>query len=484
MINMTFIGHQSWLIECNGTKLLVDPVLTESFGNSLDVTFLVYPPRIVNTCYLHDVDAIYLSHEHLDHFSLDSLNLLPRSIVVFVGYLMPDCVNEAITQLGFEVIKLPPYSPISLKGIKITIYPAPINTVFWEKRVGGLVIDDLISSDSIYIAVDATISDDLARKISSGTVSTPRCVIISNNSQILPNGAIGTKTNLLDINKDNSLSGVKLIYELIVNYMKILPKIENVIICGNGFLNEEKKHGPFLYSDNKELARVANILTQDIHTYGPYPGEILSLQQGRITTYNCNWINYDSDKHQRFKLKQEQFLSFPSHETIKPLSKINNLTCSDIELLDYELKHLARHLIRSKLGHICLTIHEYLDQPLGSIKLVIVLTKSNNEHDIYGLDFASASFVKLDDDINTLLSKYPYGIQLFLHDFIQVLNGKIQIWDLFGSAMRQWFLTDIYSNISSCFFEVFGEQLRPDLAKKIYDRKLERLEFVHGKKTS
>nr|EKV5077106.1 MBL fold metallo-hydrolase [Proteus mirabilis] len=47
-MNLTFVGHQSWLISHKDTNILVDPVLGSKMGNSRYIKFDMYPPRDVD----------------------------------------------------------------------------------------------------------------------------------------------------------------------------------------------------------------------------------------------------------------------------------------------------------------------------------------------------------------------------------------------------------------------------------------------------
>ena len=54
------------------------------------------------------VDAIILSHEHLDHFHIPSLNKLPKDAPFYVSHLLPICVKDLIRELGFKLIEVFP----------------------------------------------------------------------------------------------------------------------------------------------------------------------------------------------------------------------------------------------------------------------------------------------------------------------------------------------------------------------------------------
>lgn len=61
-MNITKFGHSCLLIEENNTRILVDPgVWSEGYTD------------------LHDLDAIFITHEHQDHFDIPSLRILMQN---------------------------------------------------------------------------------------------------------------------------------------------------------------------------------------------------------------------------------------------------------------------------------------------------------------------------------------------------------------------------------------------------------------------
>jgi L-ascorbate metabolism protein UlaG (beta-lactamase superfamily) len=63
MFQLTALGHHCWLVEGQGTRLLVDPILTEGWGFSPVVGLRVWPPRVLDP-------AAWLMVGHLDHLGI------------------------------------------------------------------------------------------------------------------------------------------------------------------------------------------------------------------------------------------------------------------------------------------------------------------------------------------------------------------------------------------------------------------------------
>ena len=94
---LTYIGHATLLIEMDGVRLLTDPILGRSVGG-----FLLRQQGLV-VAPLQAVDAVLISHLHLDHFDLPSLRLLDRATLV----IAPRGTAALLRRQGFtQVVEL------------------------------------------------------------------------------------------------------------------------------------------------------------------------------------------------------------------------------------------------------------------------------------------------------------------------------------------------------------------------------------------
>jgi L-ascorbate metabolism protein UlaG (beta-lactamase superfamily) len=72
--NLTYIGHATVLIEMDGVRLLTDPILRNR------VAAIKRHGQGVDPACREDIDAVLISHLHLDHLDLPSLRMLDRSV--------------------------------------------------------------------------------------------------------------------------------------------------------------------------------------------------------------------------------------------------------------------------------------------------------------------------------------------------------------------------------------------------------------------
>jgi L-ascorbate metabolism protein UlaG (beta-lactamase superfamily) len=117
---ITFIGHSSFLLQTGGRNLLIDPV----FSKRLILLRRQRHPglRIAD---LPPIDAVLVTHAHMDHLDLASLRAIarrqrssPPAIVVPTG------VDDLVTKLGFSTVHtLSWWDELPLAGLTITMTP-------------------------------------------------------------------------------------------------------------------------------------------------------------------------------------------------------------------------------------------------------------------------------------------------------------------------------------------------------------------------
>jgi L-ascorbate metabolism protein UlaG (beta-lactamase superfamily) len=95
-LSVTFAGHATVLLELDGVRLLTDPLLRKRIG--VLIRRSPVPPAAVR----RDLDAVLISHAHLDHLDVPSLRLIDRRTPVVV----PRGVGPVLRRLGFVPLEM------------------------------------------------------------------------------------------------------------------------------------------------------------------------------------------------------------------------------------------------------------------------------------------------------------------------------------------------------------------------------------------
>ncbi len=123
-LGVTFIGHSTFLLQMGGLNFLVDPV----FANWLVVLRRVRRPGIALKD-LPPIDAVLLTHAHMDHLNLPSLRRIIRHTRKLSGKspiaVMPWNVADLVKDLGFaRVESLQWWESLRIGDVEITSTPA------------------------------------------------------------------------------------------------------------------------------------------------------------------------------------------------------------------------------------------------------------------------------------------------------------------------------------------------------------------------
>ena len=102
-LGVTFIGHSSFLVQIAGRNVLLDPV----FATRLILLRRARRPglRIAD---LPPVDAVLLTHAHMDHLNLPSLRRIVRHAIQLTGVapqvIVPRGVGDLVRKVGFRSV--------------------------------------------------------------------------------------------------------------------------------------------------------------------------------------------------------------------------------------------------------------------------------------------------------------------------------------------------------------------------------------------
>ncbi len=154
---ITFIGHSSFLVQMQGLGVLIDPV----FATRLIV--LRRQRRAgVRVKDLPTIDAVLLTHAHMDHLNRPSLRAVVKEMRrrgrVAPVAVVPNGVRDLVADLGFsKVVELRWWESAAVEGLKVTATPAK----HWGARMfkdthrgfGGYALEG-VGAETVYHSGD------------------------------------------------------------------------------------------------------------------------------------------------------------------------------------------------------------------------------------------------------------------------------------------------------------------------------------------
>ena len=155
-MQLTYLSSAAILIKDQDSSILCDPwfIDGEYYGS-----WCHYPPCTVKPEELNNVDGIYITHIHPDHFSPKTLEKMNKQIPIFIHKFHSDFLKRTIENLGFNVIEVEHDKRVNVKkNLNIRILAADncdptlcfkyFGCGIAEKSFGSTTIDTLCAIDN------------------------------------------------------------------------------------------------------------------------------------------------------------------------------------------------------------------------------------------------------------------------------------------------------------------------------------------------
>ena len=149
-VQLTWIGHASFLLSIGGRHVLIDPVFSPRIG----IFYKRHVPPGLVPDQLPSIDAVLISHNHYDHLDASSINSLPCEVKVVAPLGLGDCFRRRSKS---NVVELDWWQSTEVGRSSVTLVPAR----HWSRRRlfdqnsslwGGFVVE--ANGAAVYFAGD------------------------------------------------------------------------------------------------------------------------------------------------------------------------------------------------------------------------------------------------------------------------------------------------------------------------------------------
>ncbi len=147
-----FIGNAGGIFTgSEGTKILCDPWIIDGV---FEGAWYHYPPLKTKISDIQDVDAIYLSHIHSDHYDQRNFNF-PKNIPLILLDEGPNFLKKNLKNKGFSnIIEIKNDETIRFKEFNLTIYKPFTKHIYEESLLGNLVDSSLVLENGGVTAIN------------------------------------------------------------------------------------------------------------------------------------------------------------------------------------------------------------------------------------------------------------------------------------------------------------------------------------------
>jgi L-ascorbate metabolism protein UlaG (beta-lactamase superfamily) len=147
---VSYLGHATTLIELDGARLLTDPLLRRRVAHLVRTSSPPDPPEI---------DAVLISHGHLDHLDLPSLERLARATPIVV----PAGLGRLVRSRGFQsVSEVEAGDEVAVADVTVRATPADHPGRPAPGRSAKAVGYAVLGSRRVYFAGDTDLFDGMA----------------------------------------------------------------------------------------------------------------------------------------------------------------------------------------------------------------------------------------------------------------------------------------------------------------------------------
>ena len=151
---ITYIGHATVLIEMNNTRILTDPILRNH------LIHLARYSKPINRKQLQHIDAILISHIHMDHLDFPSLKFFPKDTWIII----PKGAGKLLMKKGVtNTTELTVGESLTINSLKVTSTKAQHDGYRFKYGISAETLGYIIEGEKkIYFPGDTEVFPEMS----------------------------------------------------------------------------------------------------------------------------------------------------------------------------------------------------------------------------------------------------------------------------------------------------------------------------------
>ncbi len=433
--DVTFLGHQGWLFAAGASRLLVDPLLTAAFGHK-GALGVVYPPRVFSWDALPPIDAVFISHEHEDHFDVPSLAQIDREVPVLLSAHSSRAAYALLGEMGFAVQRVHPGDTVTIGDLELHLFAPDLAgaEMVDEWDVLPFFVRDRGRHGGFFTTIDVSSHERLEKSLAAIAERPPVWCYTNNASDL----SFATGGKVLPA---GPLDSAALAREVLDHYSSLcLRKMEPeaTFMCGGGFafagdrawMNERA-----FRADSAAVCTALSALLPARTFHALVPGETIAQRHGKVAAIRPDSPFLHAPPRAEWPSRRYAGPG-PLLESYSPATAVRDLEEAELVELGAELEGFAAHLCSRRTFRALLSLDgQELEGRRPTFSLVLLCDDAGGSY-VYEYDASSCAFVPTEgvDPVRD----YVGGLECWASDLLAVLRGELAPSAIWFGRSRCW----------------------------------------------
>jgi hypothetical protein len=468
--DFTFLGHQGWLFTAGQSRLLVDPLLNTEFGHQSCIG-VVHPPRVFTWDAFPPVDALFLSHEHEDHFNIPSLAAIDRRVPVLLSARSSRAAQTILGQMGFTVRRVEAGEEITIGDLRLHTFAPDLIAVEdndeWD--VLPFLVRDARGHGAFFSSVDVSVYDRLLESLRK-VVDKPPAWCATNNTVDLSFTVAGKVVKIEEI--DSAWLAMQTMKEhqaLCFNWGE-----PPVFVLGGGgfaFVGDRAWMNDHAFPASSEEACGALRAVAPGRTFlALVPGQTVSLRDGALAGVRDEAPFLSCLPCAEWP-RRAYVGEAPLMTDYAPFTEARPLDDAELAQLGRELDGWATTLTGGRLFRGLLALDRTELDGKRPTFCVVALTDGDGGSYVYEYDLGSTRFVRVEG--RDPAADYVAGVECWATDLLAALRVEIGPAAVTFGRWRTWSALPERVTISGTHLWLYAHPLRrPEAFLRFYERML------------